>query len=131
MGVSAHVQIRSYYGRNIKGAFTALFIRSAHKRRFTVLTLPYTLFLSVFLSFHFFFFASSRAGRSFPLALVHRYDPGSDEGYIEFRDQSGHLSLDAIYARSLRGRGAITPLARLFLALGLPYLRIVTVSVRA
>lgn len=59
MGVSARVQIRSYYERNIKGAFTALFIRSAHKRRFTVLTLPYTLFLSFVSSS--FFFSSLRA----------------------------------------------------------------------
>lgn len=59
MGVSTRVQIRSYYERNIKGAFTALFIRSAHKRRFTVLTLPYTLFF--FFRFFLFFFSPLRA----------------------------------------------------------------------
>lgn len=57
------VQIRSHSRRNIKGgggrAFTALFIRSAHKRRFTVLTLPYSLF--------FFLSLSLLALRSFPV----------------------------------------------------------------
>lgn len=79
-GLSVYVQIRSYSRRNIKGAFTALFIRSAHKRRFTVLT--------HFLIPYFFFFLHPVRFRWLSRPSARR---GSDEEYIKFRDQNGHL----------------------------------------